>query len=1155
MLYKFFLTNVNKTSELTAVVTEQSEALSYSQVNERVDKFARFLLSKGVKQGHRVGIITSKEDQHYFFLLALNKLNATYFPFDSEIPVNQFEADVKKVDLHIMFTQEELIEKYKVTQTISFDEKTILASENKTPFPEIKYDKKIPVYAIGSSGSSGDKKWIPITEEGLHYWAETEDALIAYEMGHKVLCTCGPGFDARISEYLRTLIKSGQIHFISRTQRKDINFIFEYAIKNQINDMLLISSRLEPAMLRKYHQKLKDLKNVIVTGDACQTWFKEFCEQNNINGHNAYGSTENCLGSSLTLINGVKLFDSNGNPAIPVRFPYGDKIKYHLLDKRLYIESDELMTTGYINDPQKTAANFPTITIDGRQVRVFDTGDIFTLSDDGKYLLFQGRDLSNNETKIAGQKIDFNTTESLIREYQKIDDNLLQLCVVIKKRKEKAKLFCYLSVAENFDKDKFNTYVNSWLSTVERPIFINLPKFPVLEDSDKIARKHLMARNDILPQELFFATEGNEPQKETSIVAEKLIHLWKELLDIESIDIDDDFIDYGGDSLLLASLVGYIQRHICKEFSLEHILMLGKISIRKIDEKITELNGNVTQEIKSDIAIIHPLTPTNLEKGDIFFLPPLLGDGSGLTYQKLADVFKKHHDYNIYGLTDPGIFDDNLLPENLPQAAERYFKAIKKIQPFGPYRLLGYSFGSVLAYHVAMLLSERGDGILELYFVDGFPPHFYHSLPNAAHAVLINELIDSVLTILNGSFYAEKVVKPKIDDLPVLPKLEQVKILFHDLENQVEKKLSRCLIHIAQRHLELILKDRKVQRLAVKPLLFFSDEDKGFLALLNTIPSLHKFQIEHICGFWNYYFHRITIGPLSSGSDHISILKNQYVIQGEITNPVERLFHIKSDPYRAESNIRYLYEIRCGGGYYGLYLLGLDFNYLHFLKEIFSNSQYVSDAFYFPLADRYIESVARKLYAAHYAVALIFHEKHLHSLLSILKQLKFHYIEEQFFASERRKIRPMHLFSSENGEDDEIFNLAVKIDLIADTKAFSLPAEHNVVANFTCRGNVAKVKDTLHLYMREKPSPDDIGIESCFSDDSRLKSSFEKIGEAMYVAHYFFHIHCDKDPLNPLAIFMSELFLQFMEIYINRLTQILMPCILSAQKPKLSFFK
>lgn len=63
--------------------------------------------------------------------------------------------------------------------------------------------------------------------------------------------------------------------------------------------------------------------------------------------------------------------------------------------------------------------------------------------------------------------------------------------------------------------------------------------------------------------------------------------------------------------------------------------------------------------------------------------------------------------------------------DSIESVAKQYIKAMKEIQPVGPYRLIGYSYGSCIAFEMATTLQETDgpDCVSKLILLDG--SHLY----------------------------------------------------------------------------------------------------------------------------------------------------------------------------------------------------------------------------------------------------------------------------------------------------------------------------------------------------------------------------------------------------------------------------------------------
>src|SRR5262249_47239372 len=76
----------------------------------------------------------------------------------------------------------------------------------------------------------------------------------------------------------------------------------------------------------------------------------------------------------------------------------------------------------------------------------------------------------------------------------------------------------------------------------------------------------------------------------------------------------------------------------------------------------------------------------------------------------------------IYGLQARGILQPDLVPDTLEEMAADYLQQIKQVQPSGPYHLLGWSFGGLVAHAIATHLQDLGEKVSLLALLDSYPP-------------------------------------------------------------------------------------------------------------------------------------------------------------------------------------------------------------------------------------------------------------------------------------------------------------------------------------------------------------------------------------------------------------------------------------------------
>ncbi|WP_302832566.1 non-ribosomal peptide synthetase [Streptomyces sp. GbtcB6] len=103
--------------------------------------------------------------------------------------------------------------------------------------------------------------------------------------------------------------------------------------------------------------------------------------------------------------------------------------------------------------------------------------------------------------------------------------------------------------------------------------------------------------------------------------------------------------------------------------------------------------------------------------------PPLfcLHHSTGLAWSYAALLRHLPEDLPVYGLQTPGFTDRRAMPGSVDELVADYVARIRTVQPEGPYQLLGWSFGAVLAQAIATELEAQGDEVVLLALLDGFP--------------------------------------------------------------------------------------------------------------------------------------------------------------------------------------------------------------------------------------------------------------------------------------------------------------------------------------------------------------------------------------------------------------------------------------------------
>jgi thioesterase domain-containing protein len=196
-----------------------------------------------------------------------------------------------------------------------------------------------------------------------------------------------------------------------------------------------------------------------------------------------------------------------------------------------------------------------------------------------------------------------------------------------------------------------------------------------------------------------------------SVTIESLRLIWERVLQRAPIGAQDNFFDLGGDGLAAASLFSEIKELSGRQ--LPSVLIYNSPTI-------TALAAELERPSLSRCPPVFLLRPGSAAPP--IFIAPGLG-GSILDFFRLIQHIET--DRPIYGMQGPG-FDglDDPIP-TVEGIAQYHLDAIKALQPHGPYVLIGYSLGGIVALEIAQRLIAAGEAIALLAMLDSYPHRTY----------------------------------------------------------------------------------------------------------------------------------------------------------------------------------------------------------------------------------------------------------------------------------------------------------------------------------------------------------------------------------------------------------------------------------------------
>jgi thioesterase domain-containing protein/acyl carrier protein len=222
--------------------------------------------------------------------------------------------------------------------------------------------------------------------------------------------------------------------------------------------------------------------------------------------------------------------------------------------------------------------------------------------------------------------------------------------------------------------------------------FVRLPAIP-LTVSGKVDRESL-------PDPGLSALSSRPPQ---GPFEGPLLELFRDVLSVPALGVEDDFFDWGGDSLKAVALMMKIDEAMGVRLSAA--VLLNAPAVALLAPLVAR--GNASEVEATWLRREGDLPP-------LVCLPGLAGDP--MWFMPLLQALDSRRP--VLGLSFVGLNP----PMAIAAAADKGVDALMSVQPRGPYLLLGHSLGGVLAFEMARRLQSRAQEVSFVGLIDTFVP-------------------------------------------------------------------------------------------------------------------------------------------------------------------------------------------------------------------------------------------------------------------------------------------------------------------------------------------------------------------------------------------------------------------------------------------------
>lgn len=524
----------------TALVCDERE-LTFGDLDSHANQLAQNLIEHGVTVGDLVGVALNRSVDLAIVLLAILKSGATYMPIDPSFPPERIGHMLLDAEPKLVVAQtstEDCLSGWNGMVTNVDDQPDSgLDSGARSCSPNVTIDADDLAYIIYTSGSTGIPKGVEISHGALCNLLLSMQHTPGCHEDDRLLAVTTISFDIAALEIFLPLITGARTVIAQEHEIKDPSRLMETIVRHDITIMQATPATWQ-MLLDAGWQGQPRLSKILCGGDILSRRLADKLLTCADSVWNLYGPTEATVWASVWRVR-------EGQDVV-IGTPL-DNYQLYVLDEalapvpigsegELYIGGAGL-ARGYRRRAELTSSRFLKSRLHAGLL--YRTGDLARF-DDSRNLRLIGR--SDDQVKIRGHRIELGDIESAMAAHEQISqavvinlDDRLAAYYIPRLRKPTLQSVPELSLKEN---------LRSWL--LQR-----LPKYMIPSFLIELDAFPMTLNGKINRQKLPKPTVAAQPKFSAQMteMQRHIMTIWVNILEHDSVTVQDNFFDIGGDSL------------------------------------------------------------------------------------------------------------------------------------------------------------------------------------------------------------------------------------------------------------------------------------------------------------------------------------------------------------------------------------------------------------------------------------------------------------------------------------------------------------------------------------------------------------------------------------------------------------------------------
>ncbi len=560
-----------------------TQRYTFAELEQRSDQLACHLLAHGAGPGRLVGIALDRDADLLVGVLGILKCGAAYVPLDPDYPNERLKYMLEQADVRLLVSQQALqaeLPEHDCERVLLDRDWPAIAAAGAQPLPAP--DPAARMYVIFTSGSTGKPKGVQVPHGCVINFLNTMAERPGFAAGQRLLAVTTLSFDIAVLELYLPLATGGTVVLAGREQVGD-GAQLRVLLERESVDVMQATPSTWRLLLGAGWQPQRPFKALLggeaLPGDLVQ----QLCALG-VEAWNMYGPTETTVWSTchpLVADAPIHIGRPIANTTCHVLDPWQQPLPVGVPGE-LYIGGDGV-TLGYLGLDDLTAERF--IANPFGPGRLYRTGDQVRFKPDGNLEYLNRID---NQVKVRGFRIELGEIEAVLARHPAVAE------VAVLAREYSAldkRLVAYVRYVPggHLTSTELRRYLREFLPDYMIPqLLVEVDTMP-LTPNGKIDRK-------ALPDPLRSESRQQEVIEPRSDAERQLAAIWRQVLGVERIGVDNNFFEIGGHSLLAMQVIYQVEQVFGMRLHVRDLIL----------NSLEQLAATLPQRAESDLEVKAP---------------------------------------------------------------------------------------------------------------------------------------------------------------------------------------------------------------------------------------------------------------------------------------------------------------------------------------------------------------------------------------------------------------------------------------------------------------------------------------------------------------------------------------------------------------------